>query len=786
MMRGIEYVTKLLAGRWQVPLALVAASLVGVTLYRLSPPPATLDFDAIMADVRALERGGAADDAIEAANRLLRRDPPLPGAQQAAVHDFLADHYFRTEAGKPDPDAATLRALLRHHEQAEALGLPATPRTALRAALANDKLGETKPAAKAYRAALDQELTPLDRRRALQSLVRLLHDDPGAAPQRNELLHALLADARTTPEYTWWALREGINEKLTTGDTAAARALYDEYAPRLGNSSVHGYADYLDALLLHHEDRDDEAEPAVKLVEQWLDGDDRLSGDLDEFGPLAPLARQLRGEILLATHRPEQALEAFESAERIMPRADRAQSLIGRGRALAALDRDDEARQVFREAAELEKAGGASATRTALQLLFAERRAQENEAAAAGYLALAEELTPQTDTAALAGLQQQLGDTFQAAGDAATDADERGRFFARAGRAFELAAGADPKDDERRAELLWSAAQAYDRAGQLRNARRMLRTFVDGRNEHRFLAAALLQLGQTYEAFGELDDALHWYGRVAERFPRLEEATRARTQAAGCLIAQGRSHYSEAERLLGDLLDSDTVAPDATSFRDALLQLSDLLYEQQRYGEAISRLEDFVGLYPQDAEQRRISFMLADAYRRSAMELRRQADETPSDDAAPRDRAAAESRARFRLAADRFAAIANVVAAGEEDESERVYARLAAMYQGDCLAELGTPEAHDAALAAYRAAAARFESEPTALAAHVRIAVLLLQRGETVDAARSIERANWLLRGLPEQAFAGAAPGLGRGEWDGYLNSIMASDLFREVLSGAQ
>jgi tetratricopeptide (TPR) repeat protein len=211
-------------------------------------------------------------------------------------------------------------------------------------------------------------------------------------------------------------------------------------------------------------------------------------------------------------------------------------------------------------------------------------------------------------------------------------------------------------------------------------------------------------------------------------------------------------------------------------YRDALLALCELTYHEGRYGDAIGRLQDFLTLYPDDAETSRARFTLADAHRRSAYALRDDSVNTAT---------AAEGKQRFQQAAELYQALLrDLDAAGESDPVRALYARLALFYQADCLFELNEPETLAAALAAYRSAAARYDGQPAALTAQVQIANVSLRLGQLSDAARALERARWLLRSIPAAAFT-ACNGGDRATWERFLTVVSSSDLFQAMFASA-
>jgi tetratricopeptide (TPR) repeat protein len=282
----------------------------------------------------------------------------------------------------------------------------------------------------------------------------------------------------------------------------------------------------------------------------------------------------------------------------------------------------------------------------------------------------------------------------------------------------------------------------------------------------------MLRLGDVCAASGDADSAVAWYGRIVERYPNLEEAARAKVLMADALLSQGTDHADQAEQLLTSLLADDRIDPEAAVYRDGLRSLGELLYRNGRYGEAISRIEDYLARYPDSTDRLRVNFTLADAYRQSAYALR----DHPPAGATPET--VAESHARFRRAADLFGRLlTDLEAQTPPDESTALCTRLALFYRGDCLFELNEPDALRDALAIYRTAAARYEGQPAALTAQVQIANTLLRLGDSAEAGRALERARWLLRSLPAEAFA-ASESRSRADWERFLSVVRSSELF--------
>lgn len=775
---------ELLAGRWQVPLALVAAGVAGVALLQVAPTSPPIEFQVLLADVALFEQAGDLDAAANAVANVLELEPALSPAQQAELHDRLAGLIYTAERERPEHNLSNVKTLVQHQQDAWKLGHPPTPSSLLRASLAQQWLGNDRLALVGLRTVLAQELEPTDRRAALKATAQLLSTDPEARLERRHLLEQLLTDEGLSPGYVWWALQHAVEDALDDNDSILARRLLADHGDRLKVSHLKGCLEYLDALVMIHEGRAAEAEPVVHWIDDWLGEKARADRELEPLANLPSRNRWLMGRVHLAEQRPREALESFDEALRRGPDFDlRIAVAAGRGEALAALGGHDAALDSFRRALEelavspRHRSRALARFRQALVELYERQRENQDYASAIGYLSFAAELMSDSQTEQqLLTVFEQLGDACVEAADATPDEPARRPFWAQAGESYERAANLVEYNEPHLADLLWSSAESYDRAGRIASARRMLAQFVGGRSEEPRMPRALLQLGRASESLGELGPALEWYGRLIDEYPRLPEAKRGKVLRAGVLLALGADRYPEAEAILLSLLEEEHITPEAPEFHDALLRLCELLYYRGRFGEAISRLENFLTLYPDDPLRLRGRFMLAEAYRRSAAELR----------SAERDgnaAAASEGRRRLRVAADLFAEIVRDAEAVPQPHHEALalYERLALFYRADCLFELNEPETLEAALAAYRSAAARYAGRPAALTAHVQIANIHLRQGDVVDAARAVEKARWLLRSVPEEAFGGALAG-DRAEWEGFLSTVASSDLFREVL----
>lgn len=785
-MRWLGAVKDLLSGRWQIPAGIAAIMLASVALLRMKPPPRHVDFDAILADITALQEARHYHDAINAAANLLDLKPPLSKEHRSILNVRLMRMLHEMESRRDKPLAANGKLLLEHREAAMKLGWKPGADDELIAAAASEWTDDPAHALELYESALSMSPAPQTRYTALRALVRLLEKDRKNGSKRQEYLEELLSQEGVAPGYAWWTLQRAVQAQLDRGDIAAARELLPKYGKRFERSDLRGYHDFILAWLDVHEGKLEEALPLVEQIDQWLLENTVDDIELHKAGFLPARNRVLRGLIEVGEFRPQDALGSFDQAQRLDPAGQtRVEATVGRAAALALLERHEAGRAELRELVRLARGDEALASnlwrvRDAVNKLFESQHDRGNRDDAIAYLDLALELTPKADHAARRDLLERLGREHQSAAKTSDDGGSTEHTH-KAAQCYEAAADLVDTDLPKLSNLLWAAAEEYDRVGRGGDARRVLERFVGTFGSDARLPRALLQLGQTCAAMSDLDAAIKWYRTLLAQFGKLEEGARARLAIADCLLLKGERFEPEAELYLNELLSDDGLSPQAQVYRDALFALCDLLLRQQRYAEAISHTEDFLAFYPVDPERDTLRFLLADAYRRSAIALRDHPPEGASLEASH-----GESQARFRRAATLFGEFANRPAADADSASSVTYQRLALFYQADCLYETNDGESLEAALSTYRLAAARYQAEPAALVAQVQIANILLRQGKSNEAARAIERARWMLRGIPDRDFDDAADGLDRAGWTRYLDTIASSHLLRDAFQATQ
>ena len=97
---------------------------------------------------------------------------------------------------------------------------------------------------------------------------------------------------------------------------------------------------------------------------------------------------------------------------------------------------------------------------------------------------------------------------------------------------------------------------------------------------------------------------------------------------------------------------------------------------------------------------------------------------------------------------------------------DETYERLAYFYRADCLFDLGR---FDESIKLYDTAASRYRDDPAILAAYVQIGNAYIALGRPEEARVANERAMWLLKRVPPEAFTEGRFSLPRDYWEQWL-----------------
>jgi tetratricopeptide (TPR) repeat protein len=308
----------------------------------------------------------------------------------------------------------------------------------------------------------------------------------------------------------------------------------------------------------------------------------------------------------------------------------------------------------------------------------------------------------------------------------------------------------------------------------------------------------LLRLGRAYQATGQYDKAIKALQRNQFRYPQSLAASKSGVPLAQAFVAKGPAAYPQAEKVLISVLENPIVTPEAEEFRLALFELAQLYYRTGRYEDAISRLEETTQRYPNDPRMAQLLFLMADSYRKSAALLGEKLAAPAAQAANPVDAAAAAAIRTEAIAARRdrlikartlFARIVDLAHANPPARDlDKLYLKLSHFYRADCLYDLGE---YEEAIRIYDGATLRYQEDPSSVAAYVQIVNAYCRLGRLDEARNANERAKWLLRRMPAEAFAEGRSSVPKKYWEDWLkltsdSGMYAKDLQRGPLSDAR
>lgn len=344
------------------------------------------------------------------------------------------------------------------------------------------------------------------------------------------------------------------------------------------------------------------------------------------------------------------------------------------------------------------------------------------------------------------------------------------RHLLAAGEAFRRHADlVSAEDTARYLDSRWLAADSFDLAGDMEQAKREFSLYADGapdedarRPEARFRLAQVFQVERDYASAAALyRSVMSGVGSASDK---------ARVPLARCLLADAdTTNDAEAEALLLSTVDGSIVGPEAAAFREALFELGGLYYATARYPEAIARLEEAVQRFPDDPRAAVLRYKLADANRLSASQiaqtlrqgLPQATREALEEERAGRLRSAAElyERVRASLEAD---------PARKLSELERICLRNAYFAIGDCAFDLGE---FDAAIAAYDTARLKYSDDPSSLVAMVQIVNAYVQQQQWPQARTANERARQHLARFPDEVWQRPDIPMEKKHWERWLDA---------------
>jgi tetratricopeptide (TPR) repeat protein len=346
------------------------------------------------------------------------------------------------------------------------------------------------------------------------------------------------------------------------------------------------------------------------------------------------------------------------------------------------------------------------------------------------------------------------------------------RKYARAVLAFDQASSS---------EALWLAADSFDRAGDLDEARLAFQQYAEGapdtdpqRPAARFRLAQVFQARRDYAAaigvYEELFESRSLAGAGGAGASGLWGERAIVPLAQSYLADEEALNDSKAEQLLLTVVDGRLLSPDASGYREALIELGTMYVKTGRTADAIARLEQAIERYPDDRRVETLRYRLADSHRQEAAAIRR----TLSTQALPQTQVDELESLRVQHLRTGKAQFEQVRAALDARDRrkltmmDKTYLRNAQFYAGDCAFDLGD---FAGAIEAYDAARLRYAEDPASLVAMVQIVASYAAQGRLAEARTANERARQQLARFPEEVWARPDLPMEKRHWERWLEA---------------
>ncbi len=784
------------AGKWQIPLALASFVLLGAAVWRIRPSPSALPLQRAYTHLDTMISGRQFNEAVDVVHVLLARED-LSESDLAQLYIRLGraasgiarrDRLFNSLVGSQ---------IVGHYRYAATRGVALGGEDFVNLGLASEWKKDFSSAVHYLKKAEQQPLEHLAEVQWHRITLEDRYLEPSDEKLQVDLDAYLLALEPHRLDMRIKALELQMQVLDDLGLLREASTMLVKQKNAFENSDFAAAFGYLESWLLYSQGLEDEAETYLRTIRNGLSADD----------PVYAKTGWLLGQVVMGVKTPKRPMEALSFFEDVLEHQAKSPyaiaSRVGIAQAYAMLARHDDAISTYRIAIDAmdeltpARVVNRDVVRTSLGVLAETQRLAGQLEAATGYAQLAVSLLDYDDEDAAVAMLSQLvqlqslqAEAIEAADSSDIKAHRGGmdfievssspgsrKMFGLAGDTYRDLARINTLSEQRAAQAAWLSARHYARGGFRERSIEMYRAFTIERPQNPLVPRALLRIGQQYQSMGSWGPAIEAFQNCYRKFPRTLDAARALVPLAQCYLNEKPGQEELAEKALRLVLeDSDVFTPDAPEFTSAMFLLGDVLDRRHSFEEAISTLEESLNRYGKDRASTRARFLLADAYRRSALALREEAAEVTFAGELQQLRSEAKSRlgraaTLYRLLIDEF-----------EDRDptaltslEKLYLRHSYLYEADCYFETLD---YQAALKLYEDAAGSFQDTTSSLAAYVQIINCDVFLGRPNEAQAALARALILVDAMPQASFDDSLSPEKREDWRRYFQWLDESELF--------
>ena len=793
---------------WQIPSIALSAILIALGVYAARGPSPGDTFDGAMEHVDGLIAAGKFEDA---AARLRDGIEPnlelaLP-AQRARFHRTVGDMLFRALSEQHLDDPATMRQVADRYAQATRLGAQMDAFGLERWAEALLAVGDIDSARVRLgeldsldRAGSDGSRSDADihgsRNRLFRKLVEYELRQPDLAYESlMQTLSEYREDPRLSADDQLWTIARQAELRLAGNHVAQAIDMIMVELRRLEDESssshrIPSFGELYTLLARGYYELGDYARAKVNL--------ERALEQIDSAEPIRGDVLVLQGQIAISYGEMDSAYEKFQLVVRdFVATRSYLPGLLGRAEVEGMLGDHQASQTDYELLRELLPKGGPRRDIDAQRV--GQSLCDRHDAALAlgkldralSYISIAEGFFPADQVPAevlfrLASTHRQTADDVltqagakpdEASTAVAPPVDAAVRLqandhYQRAGEYYARHAGAQgatPQAEFDWTTSLWLSADSYDRGGRQDLAIEQFRKYLDNRAvDDPRRPETLFRIARSFQALLKYERAILYYEQVISEHARSSFAAQSYVPLARCYLGIGRR--PEAQQQLRQVLAGDRLLkPDARDYRDALVELGRLYYDDKQFLSAVELFSEAVQRYPDDARILETQFLLADSYRANALDMARKIQEQPALGPSELARLNAIKTEQLQAALDRFTVVCEATADGDnQDSTQGDLVRRATLYRADCAFNL---EHYEQAVELYDHAARQYSAHHCSMYALVQIVNCYSAMGDADRASAAHHRALVRLRQLPDSAFEASDALMDRTAWERWLEN---------------
>jgi tetratricopeptide (TPR) repeat protein len=577
-----------------------------------------------------------------------------------------------------------------------------------------------------------------------------------------------------------WTLDLKTEELFKAGEFTQAVDLIGKTLPRIKEEKNHLALAYSLALGQFYQNQSDLAEPTLRTILKQLPS-------RDELGAKVML---LLGRICV-NDRPEEAEEYFDTLISQYPHTPyHLAGLTGKGQACAFMFRFSDAMSAYRSAFDLLNEIGPNKLIDLNQInqslcKTAERLTQNDHLAESLTFAKLEfdHLNPddeqaQSDLLIRMGtwhrqLAQLLSDRLERVASPTLAASLREQIkdnYRLAGFYLRMLSKSSMILDRQSAQILWQSASCYEKAGLPNESRSILELFVKKWPNDAMIPEVLFRLAKIYQNSNDFLAAAENYKTLIADYHRTPVGLQSPVALAECYFAMGSNYYPLAEATLREMVEDSSnqklYTPESMEFRKAMFLLGKIYYYTGQYDRCVARLEEALERDSVNPASPEAIFLIAQSYRKISEENLKKISQTT--DRAMKNSLALARQENLKRAKDLYLdAMDTLGKLPAPSDLEKNYLQLSYMFHADCLFDLGQ---YLQAIKAYEHVIDHYEKTSSALAGYMQIANSYQRLGQYGKIKAVLERMKWLMKQLPDNAFAAPGKPFSRKDWQEWID----------------